>query len=137
VSTAPTINQAKALATQNRAIAVLVIQIQEGGMIGGASYGHTRASCDMAGRLLDAIVGGIGSGSIDPDGEARPEAAITTLDRGEVVEWVAQAIVERVSGACGQTARHRAGSWAKYTECAARIVRRVEEWAAAGAGGPR
>lgn len=64
----PAINDAKKLAYDYRARAVLVLAFG-GGQLGGASYGMTRADCTAYGHVLDKICDMIEGGEIElPDG---------------------------------------------------------------------
>jgi hypothetical protein len=62
--TPPSIQDAKDLATLNRAKGVLVLQTGDG-KFAMSSYGHTRAACRAMGDILDQIDDLIKSGVIE------------------------------------------------------------------------
>ena len=69
----PTIGDATRLANEHRAsigCIVLTFDAKEG--IAGASYGHTRKTCDFLRELLDAILDGIVSGQLTGDQPSNP-----------------------------------------------------------------
>ena len=51
----PTIKQAKELAKQNKANAVLIISFDSNGFA-GASYGKNKQMCQMVGHILDTQI---------------------------------------------------------------------------------
>jgi len=63
----PTIEDAKALATSRRCIAVAIVYVKDG-QVGVSSYGHKRSTCDAMGRVADQIFDYVQDGTIDiPD----------------------------------------------------------------------
>lgn len=50
-----TVEQAKRLADENRALAVVVFTVTRNGTFGYASYGHTRKACGKAKKLADLM----------------------------------------------------------------------------------
>lgn len=55
----PTVKQAKDLAKQNKANAILIISFDSKGFA-GASYGKNKQMCEMAGHILDTQIRDIG-----------------------------------------------------------------------------
>ena len=80
----PQISDAKKLAYDYRARAVIVLAFGNG-QYAGASYGMTRADCRDYGKVLDDICEEISEGLIEVPGDAPPE-----LIRGDVTDATAR-----------------------------------------------